>query len=1439
MRRILAIQPKPEKRMLFLILLVLYSIGNANAAIRIWNGAGISGGTGGTDMSSSFNWSGGTPLLPSDDYQVNVGTIDGAFTLTTSSALSMNSLSVTLAASGNTLRQIIINISQNLAVTGSIAIINATTSGNVNHEIDFNIAGGTTNCGSFITNANGTGNGNVSISNAGVVSYAGGFPQIKINIASGAILECLGDWTSDANNSSNTTTTISDSGILTVSGNTTISSPRATGSSQLRPIYLMIDNDPAVAMFNGSVSLGASVAGYVTSSNGSHSFALNATGYGGVANTSTGSITLKKDVTLGPSSVTTNYNNFTLLFDGTDTQTAIDNTGSLRNIVGNLQVGNDNNPIVNIEFNNGNAGYGMFDVYNNLSVNGTSILSIGQSETLNNYNNNVGTFTLAAAAMLKLEGTTSGNMPAYGPDIGSNFPKRYSSYALNANSTVEYNAAGSQTIYDTPTYSNLTVGDVTNTPATIATLAKALSVPGNLLINPNATLDVSSNNWTLNPKANWTNNGTFIPRNGNVSFNDTAMGNTSAFSGNTTFYDLILTNDNGTTDLGSSTETITHSFSTSGGTMNGNTSTFIFTGDVSIIGANAKNFYNLQITGGSNVTHLTGGGNIHVANSFINDGTLTENTGYSFYFDKSGATETMSGNGTSTFGKLVVGDGSGFSLAMTLNCSSDFTIAGGSISFNKNSNFNGSNNKVTFSTNSCAISGTGTANFYNVSNNVSLNFGSGISKINNNLTINTAGFVITNPPFYSSSATLVYNTTNSTFNTGAEWTGNTGSTGLGEPYNVIIQNANNIILSGSRIVPGTLTIEAANSLDINGSTLTVNTNFSGTGKLKGSQTSGLTTSGSGTVYFDDAANFLRTLTVNTTGNLTLGDALSIAAGSIFGTVTVNGTLNSNDYLTLKSDANGTARVAPSTGVITGNVTVERYMPPLRAWRFLTVPFASTTQTINDAWQEGKVNPDLDCSHNQYVQTGYGTEITYNATNGYDPNTTANPSIKVWNGYNWITLGSTYIPINTYSAYCLFVRGDRTICLNNGVSAGSNTTILRATGVLNEAGVSANSITKSYVGTAGDYIFIGNPYASSVDLSAVLSTKRSGTSGVDNNKFWVWDPKLAGNNGVGGYVAYSDGIQVPGNNSSTYTAGTIIQSGQAFMVHTNRGNASVNFQQSDKVASEVNVFGKQSNPAYTVIYANLMAVSEDNLTLTDGVAAVFDKQFSAAVDENDAAKLWNFTENIALVRNSGTLAIEFRPISVLTDTLFYRLYLAQKPYSLQIFSTNLPENIRMQALLIDKYLNTKTKINLSDTTLYSFTPNSDTDSYRNRFMLVLSRQYSGTPVSIRRAVNQARLNTPGIANIIGDTTLDKISLYPNPTVENEKVMLNFTRIHKGSYMVVVVTDKGQMLERKKIEHAGGNNIYPLSLNSSWAAGVYTIKITDCDSKKIFTLRLVIK
>jgi len=641
-------------------------------------------------------------------------------------------------------------------------------------------------------------------------------------------------------------------------------------------------------------------------------------------------------------------------------------------------------------------------------------------------------------------------------------------------------------------------------------------------------------------------------------------------------------------------------------------------------------------------------------------------------------------------------------------------------------------------------------------------------------------------------------------------------------------------------------------LDLNNFTLTVNGTFVGTGKLKGSATSGLvinTPGNAGTVYFDPSSpyNQLKTLTVNSGASLTLGgnvatgDTLNIAAGnsgSGYGTVIANGNLNANGILTLKSNASGTARVGQSTGTISGNVTVERYMPASkRAWHFLTVPFNTSAQTVWDAWQEGVNNFGLNYNtFNKNPHPGYGTHITgnNNSSLGFDFNTTQNPSYRVWdpntNGFSATEPSTNATVLTAYPAYYIFVRGSRAVNLSLGDAAPSDPTVLRATGTLNQT--SGNNVIKSFTGGAGNVIFTGNPYASSINLLNIIQR----AFGIDNTKFWLWDPKLTGAFGVGGYVSYSNGVVTPSLPTPSYPdmASVLrLQSGQAFMVQLSSGNTSgaLDFRETDKITTEANVFGLTANSGagstgYPVIYTDLMHEQENESILVDGVAAGFDKRFSSAVNADDAAKLWNFDDNIALVRDGKFLAIELRQPPADTDTLFYNLRLKQEHYALKIFAANLAPDASPKAWLIDKYLNKKIAVNLFDTTFYKFESNSDGHSYRNRFRLVFKH--------IKGDVAGTENTAAGMASV---EARSEVKLYPNP-VNTTKATLQFANMDKGNYEVTVYSPKGQKLASRKLQHGGGSNTYNLPIDASWEAGIYRISIIHEDSEQAISLNLVI-
>ena len=201
-----------------------------------------------------------------------------------------------------------------------------------------------------------------------------------------------------------------------------------------------------------------------------------------------------------------------------------------------------------------------------------------------------------------------------------------------------------------------------------------------------------------------------------------------------------------------------------------------------------------------------------------------------------------------------------------------------------------------------------------------------------------------------------------------------------------------VIIPNVGTLPVISTPQTVNKLTINsGATLTIsndlqvaghienNGNISGSGNVIIAGFSGQTIGGSGTI-----------------NNLILRNNATIASGvlNITGLLSItSGTLTTNGNLVLKSNAAGTASIGQIIGSITGNVTVERYIPAgNRSFRFLT-PMVTTTNYIKNNWQEGVNNTSLLYVNNQNPNANYGTHITGSTTglNGFDATLTGNPS----------------------------------------------------------------------------------------------------------------------------------------------------------------------------------------------------------------------------------------------------------------------------------------------------------------------------------------------------------------------------------------------------------------------------------------------------------------
>jgi hypothetical protein len=742
-----------------------------------------------------------------------------------------------------------------------------------------------------------------------------------------------------------------------------------------------------------------------------------------------------------------------------------------------------------------------------------------------------------------------------------------------------------------------------------------------------------------------------------------------------------------------------------------------------------------------------------------------------------------------------------------------------------------------------------------INDSLGVNIGDNLT-IAGNLTISPGCFLSARPPD-SANYTLkvqgdwtnngTFNTNNGTVTFDSTTNGSISGTSVTNFYNLIVNKKSSAIVTMNTdvIVTDSASITSG-VLALNGNTLTSSGTMIGnsSGSISGSKTSGLVIGGNAnSLYFTQSStnNYLKKFTVS--GVATLQNGLNIAAGDStngYGTLTVSGTLNSGSNLTLKSDANGTAMVAASTGMINDTVTVERYFPAVRAWRFVGIPFSSTNQTINTAWQEGFVNATLSCPPQFTGTSGYGTEISYNndVANGFDRNNTGYTSIQVYRNNAWATPASTYSNLLTASsnnAYSLFVRGDRNVCLTDVLPP--NATTLRPRGILNQRSNGAD-ITVNFSGAKpGDFILIGNPYAAPLNIETAVKSRNLG---ITADQFWVWNPTLGGTNGVGGYVAFSGGLQVPQNGDTTnYAANTVIQSGEAFMVQVTNTSGSITFKENDKSSIEktTGVFGlmatkdshSHSPPA---LYVNLLGTS--NL-VADGVAVGFGNKFSTHIEAVDAPKKWNEQiENMAIVKHDTALAIDFRPMPKNSDSVQLRLYLRQQPYVLQIFTKGVKTDLPAELWLVDKYLGTRTQLDIYHTNLYSFTPNTDTNSYRNRFMVVFNRagskQEQNKDKGIKTSANAVAENNPG--------NTGEVSIYPNPVTSGSKAMLNFNSMPAGNYEAVVYNAKGVQLSVTSIQHMGDNGVYPLNISSSNNTGLFAISVLNKETGKRSVLKVLV-
>lgn len=525
-------------------------------------------------------------------------------------------------------------------------------------------------------------------------------------------------------------------------------------------------------------------------------------------------------------------------------------------------------------------------------------------------------------------------------------------------------------------------------------------------------------------------------------------------------------------------------------------------------------------------------------------------------------------------------------------------------------------------------------------------------------------------------------------------------------------------------------------------------------------------------------------TASLSGNISITNLLKVSAGTL--------SLNGNN-ITLKSTSiSNTAQVDNVSGSInqsSGSFTVERYIPMgNRSYRDLGTVVYNNGGTLFSTWQESGVNA-----------AGLGIQITgksgatagVDATTGFDITQTGNPSMYSYVDGFW-TNGLTptkSLTVDPYVGHRVLVRGDRTNNLFVQSTVMNAATTLRTSGKIITGSVTytslgvtnavANSSYHLHANNILGYSMVANPYPAIVDWNAITK------NGLVNRYYWYYDPTIGTS---GSFVTYDAST---GSTSPTSNATNFIQPGQAFFVQgdgvTPVSSQSLVFTEGAKSVSQSKtaVFGYDPTVSINKIAVSLYKTISGKQILVDGITALFSNYYSNALNPNeDAFKLYNSSDNIAINRNNNYISIEARKPVTENDSLPIKLWSLTNnaTYVIKIDGKKFNFPHTLKPYILDKYSNTKTELVLGDTTVITFTPTSDYKTYLDRFVIVFSKSVT-RPLAIKLTASESNYRISVDWTTVNENSLSYYHLQRSTDGVSFTTISNFIPNNSGSNSAV--------------------------------------------------------
>lgn len=661
-------------------------------------------------------------------------------------------------------------------------------------------------------------------------------------------------------------------------------------------------------------------------------------------------------------------------------------------------------------------------------------------------------------------------------------------------------------------------------------------------------------------------------------------------------------------------------------------------------------------------------------------------------------------------------------------------------------------------------------------------------KAGNHLRINNLALSSTSSNLITQDTTIVtraiwYGETSTAWSTASNWSERVAAP-KGAHVFLPTNSVNTATLPSNMFLRG-IDIASGKTLNLNGYYLKVDHGFSGLGTITGSTASSLEFNGSVANTFNmnqtnsGTTNALKQLVITTGGGATISPGNTVIITDLLNVP--YGSYNGNGNTTLRSTSSKTAMaLIGDDASSTGDFTVETYFPARRAFRLFSSPINSTS-TIYANWQENGTN-----------NSGLGTHITGNGSNGTDGTTSGSPSLFTYSntGKSWSAVTSTNNnstdKITAGTPYRIMVRGDRSTDLSTSTATASNT-VLRTTGTLN---VTSQTVTMPSNTAANTDVFIGNPFQAALDMGSLLSSSSNNTN-IKSNVMYIWDPKL-GTRGAYTTVSLPGGSSTGGSAANKY-----LMPGQAAFLKTNNsGSASVTLSRY-QISSQTRTNTFLEFPDYSELKINLYYRDsfKSHGTACDGLIVLFSGDNSSAYDLEDANKPANLDEMFGITDvNNQLYSLDRRNFPTGNDTIHLSLSktrdskytLSFQPLNISGFEVYLRDAVKNQVHLINN-------VNPSTFEFDLIEPINE-----KRFQLIFSAQSSSTNALISKNTH----------------------FYPNPAQGTIFIREHLDRIR-------IVNSIGQQISFEVIETSRGFKTVKFEPNTP--AGIYFLQHSNGTEK----------